>query len=188
MQTVVPGSLAVIDGTKLDGKSVDVTFDGVKAQVLSSSDGRINAIVPVDLGVKTEAQVVVTIDGVASESGKVALAVVAPAIFTGAVYNQDGFPNAPSNPERAGNILQIFATGLPHSSLGMISARIHDREIEVPVFAGPAPGSPGVQQVNIRIPEDLPPMNSEVRVCGAPLTSPSQITCSAGMPIAIREP
>jgi uncharacterized protein (TIGR03437 family) len=187
LATLAPGSLAVIEGTRLSGKLVEARFDGIAAQVLSSSDGRLTVLVPPDLGTRPNAQLQVTVDGVASEVRNVPIAIAAPAIFPDGVFNQDGFANKPDNAERSGNVLQVFATGLPLPSMGTISARIHDREITALVYAGPS-SSPGVQQVNLQIPEDLPAMTTEVLVCGSPVTSPSQSICSAAARVTIRDP
>ena len=100
------------------------------------------------------------------------VAASAPAIFAGAVLNQDWTPNSQTSPAKAGTVLQIFATGLPAS--GTITAKVHDRVITAPYFAGPAPGLPGVQQVNVAIPADLPTMQTFVYVCGNEVCSPAE--------------
>jgi uncharacterized protein (TIGR03437 family) len=108
-------------------------------------------------------------------------------IFPGGVYNADGSANSAARPENVANgVLQIFATGLPQADLGTISARIHDRVVTDLLYAGPAPGTAGVQQVNLRVPADLPAMTTEVFVCGTPHNAPGQTVCSAGVAAAIQ--
>ncbi|MBK5293683.1 MAG: hypothetical protein JJE04_18645 [Acidobacteriia bacterium] len=175
---LTPGSLATLKGTRLGGRNVRVTFNDVPAIVLFSSEGQINLVVPPELALLSSAHMVINADGNISAGQTVPLALAAPAIFTAGILNQDGFPNAPNNPELVGRILQVFATGLPLDRIGVITAKIHDREITTPAYAGAAPGLAGVQQVNFTIPDDLPAMASEVLVCGAPLSSPAERTCS----------
>jgi uncharacterized protein (TIGR03437 family) len=184
---LVPGSLASIQGVKLSGQSVAVTFDGTRAQIINQSDGLLTVVVPAELGFRTSARLAVAVDGASSEEKAVPLAPSAPVIFANSIFNQDGTRNSESNPEGVNRILQIFATGLPTSALGAITARIHGRDILLPYYAGPAPGTPGTQQVNIRIPGDLPAMNSEVEVCGVPVNAPTEPVCSAGAAITIRQ-
>jgi len=176
--TLVPGSRAVIEGLRLGGAQTQVSLDGLQARVLSATDTKVQFVVPEALGFRTTAQLIVTADFVPSEPFAVALAAAAPVIYPDGVLNQDGSPNSAVYPEFVGNIFQVFATGLPAGSLGTLSAKIHDREINQPLYAGPAPGLEGVQQVNFVIPGDLPAMNSEVIVCGWPANAPGQRVCS----------
>lgn len=166
---LAPGSLATIFGTRLGGSAVTVSFDGVPARVLYGGDQQINLQVPEALAGKSTASVVVTADGIASAPYLVTLAAVAPGIF--GVLNQDNSVNGAAAPAVVGSVIQVFATGLPASGAG-VSVKIHDRVITTPLYAGPAPGLLGVQQVNAGIPADLPAMRSEVVVCAAGSCSP----------------
>lgn len=176
---LVAGSLATLWGQHLAGKQVSVAFDGAAANVIFGNDSQINLRVPVDLSGRPSAKATVTVDGIISAPAVVVLADAAPAIFPGAVLNQNYGVNGPDSPAVAGSVLQVFATGLPMS--GIITGKVHDRAILAPEYGGPAPGFPGVQQVNLRIPPDLPTMQTWVYVCGGP-TSAAQ-TCSAPAPI-----
>jgi uncharacterized protein (TIGR03437 family) len=182
---VSAGSLATLMGSNFAGKLVSVTFDGVPATVLFSNGTQINLQVPPELSAKSSAQAIVTVDGIAGGAQAVALTALSPAIFPGAVLNQDYSANGDSAPAAAGSVAQIFATGLANAS--RITAHIHDRDIDVPYFAGPAPGLLGVQQIDIVIPADLPAMTTEVQVCGVvgdqKVCSPSaKITLSHATP------
>ncbi len=180
---VVPGSLATIWGTKLSGKVVLVTFDGLPGKQLYSGDSQINLLVPIELGTKTAANVIVTVDGVPSTAFTIALAPYFPGIFPGAILNQDNSVNSSSVPAKVGSVIQIFATGLP--ATGGITGRIGDRFIAVPYYGGPAPGLPGVQQVNLLVPSDIPTGTTTVSVCGASAVNPGSQTCSPSVPLTI---
>jgi len=179
---VVAGSIATIKGTRFTGKSLAVTFDGVAATILYSNDTQINLQVPESLGTKASAQVVVTVDGVSSPAMTVPLAAVAPAIFANGILNEDSSGNNATSGARVGSIVQIFLTGLA-SPAGTVLVKIHDREDLAPLYAGPAPGLPGVQQVNVVIPGDLPAMMTEALVCG--LNAAGAKVCSAPAPLAL---
>jgi uncharacterized protein (TIGR03437 family) len=161
---VAPGSLATIMGTRFNGKNLNVTFDGFPAKILFANDSQINVLVPAELGVKSTAQAIVAVDGNQSVSQQVSLAPMAPAIFPGAVLNQDYSLNSAGNPAALGSVIQIFATGL--SGAGPITARLASQTITSPYYAGPAPGLLGVQQVNLIIPQDLDVPTLDVALCG----------------------
>src|SRR5262249_57192739 len=95
---VVSGSLATLKGTKFSGKSIAVTFDGVAARILYTSDTQINVQVPDGLGAKSSAQVVVTVDGLSSTPMTVSLAFAAPAICATCILNQDFSVNTATTP------------------------------------------------------------------------------------------
>jgi uncharacterized protein (TIGR03437 family) len=179
---VVAGSIATIKGTKFTGKSLAVTFDGVSATILYSNDTQINLQVPESLGTKASAQVVVTVDGVSSPAATVPLTALAPAIFANGILNEDSSGNNATRGALAGSVVQIFLTGLA-TPAGTVLVKIHDREDLVPVYAGTAPGLPGVQQVNVVIPADLPAMMTEALVCG--LNAAGSKVCSAPAPLAL---
>ena len=123
------------------------------------------------------AQMQITVDGRASVPVQVLLAPSAPAIFTGAILNQDYSQNKPSNPAMVGSVIQIFLTGLPAAGVTGVTGKIHDRDNLTPYYAGPAPGFIGVQQVNLVVPADLPATTTEVKVCAAGVcTSPATLT------------
>jgi uncharacterized protein (TIGR03437 family) len=147
---LVAGSLATLMGSHLSGKSVAVTFDGTPGTLIYSGDTQINLQVPSALGSRNSASLIVTVDGVSSTPMIIPLAVAWPAVFPHGVLNQDGQENTPSTAAKPGDILQIFATGIP--KLATVSAQIGDSQDLVPLYAGEAPTAPGVQQVNVAIP------------------------------------
>ena len=147
---LVPGSLATLMGSHLSGKSVVVTFDGTPAALIYASDTQINLQVPASLVSKTSASLMVTADGVSSTPLIIPLATAWPAVFPHGVLNQDGRENTTAVAAKAGEILQIFATGIPQ--LATVSVQIGDHKDLAPYYAGDAPTAPGVQQVNVAVP------------------------------------
>jgi uncharacterized protein (TIGR03437 family) len=178
---VAPGSMATLGGTQLSGKIVTVTFDGLTAQVLFFNATQINLIVPAGLGSKTSAQVVVTVDGSASAPLTATLAPFAPGIFANGVLNQDYSLNSSKQPAALGSIIQIYATGL--SGMGVITAKIGTLAIAQPYYGGPAPGIPGMQQIDLILPSNLTGSSVNVSVCGGP--SAAQVVCSPPVPAAL---
>jgi uncharacterized protein (TIGR03437 family) len=184
---IVADSLVVLWGRDLGGNAVVVTFDSIPADVLYDGQNQINVHVPATvIGHKSNfgwlnATVSVTVDGQTSPPYSAGILDLAPAIFTGGVVNQDGTVNSDSAPAPTGTVVAVYATGL--STSGKITAKIHDRDVPNPDYAGPAPTVPGVQQVNIRIPQDLPTMQTYVYVCGSTAANPGQQVCSPAQKI-----
>ena len=147
---VVSGSLATVMGSNLSGKNVSVTFDGSPASLLYTSSTQINLQVPAGLGVKTSTSMVVTVDGNSGAPVSVPLAPAWPSIFTPGVLNQDNTVNATVTPAKAGTAIQIYATGIPDGAT--VWASIGGPGQIAPLYAGPAPGIAGMQQVNVMVP------------------------------------
>lgn len=160
---VVPGSLTTLMGTALTGKNISVAFNNVPATVLFSNDTQVNLLVP-DLSSAASAQLVVSVDGIASSPTTVTVAPFEPAIFPNALLNLDGTANNASNPAAPGSFVYFFATGL--SGNGPITVRIGDHDLGPLYYAGPAPSLPGVQQVNLAIPQDMAIGTGNLYVCG----------------------
>jgi uncharacterized protein (TIGR03437 family) len=177
---LVAGSLATLMGTHLSGKIVAVTFDGVPATLLYTSDTQINLQVPATLGAKPSAILIVTVDGVSSAAVTVPLAPASPAVFAHGVFNQDNSENTNSAAAKVGDILQIFATGIP--KVATISVQIGAHKDLIPVYAGDAPTAPGVQQVNVAIPDGVTGP-SNVLVCA---TTTGQQYCSPAYSITVK--
>jgi uncharacterized protein (TIGR03437 family) len=179
---LAPGSLATLMGSGLAGSAVEVTFNGVPGKLLYTSATQLNLQLPAALAGKTSVQAVVTVDGQTSTPTTVTLAAVAPAIFSNGILNQNYSVNSSAKPAAPGSVIQIFATGLASPGSGAITARIANRDVLAPYYAGPAPGIPGVQQVNILLPADLPAGAAQVEVCAIG-SDPTQRICS--MPASV---
>lgn len=181
---VVAGELATIWGTNLAGQNVTVTFNGIQANVLYSGAQQINVRIPPALAGQSSAQVVVTVDGSGSAPYTVTLTSAAPAIFTPGVLNQDNTVNSPSRPAALGSVLQIFGTGIPDSGAG-VTVTIQNRSNLVPLYAGAAPGLPGMQQINVVVPADIQAVTSNLMVCVA--GAGGQPSCSQPESIALKQ-
>jgi uncharacterized protein (TIGR03437 family) len=154
-----------------------VLFDGIAAPLLYAGPTQINTIVPKEVWGQdfTHLQIVTpsgTIDG-----PLLAVRPAVPSIFqnsqTGlaAALNQDGSPNSPQNPAKAGSIVTIFASGggtsawnngqlVPITQAGPASLPVAvlaagRTSLEV-LYAGDAPGLvAGAMQINFHLPEKL---------------------------------
>jgi uncharacterized protein (TIGR03437 family) len=181
---LAPGSLATLMGSLFSGQNLSVTFNGIAAKVLFSNATQINLVVPSSLAGQSTAQVVVTADGVASAPFTVNLAAFAPGIFNPGILNQDNTLNSAKQPAAPGSVIQIFATGL--SGTGVITAKIGSQVVTQPYYAGPAPGIPGLQQVDLILPADLSGTSVNVSVCGG--ATAAQAVCSPAVAVAIAQP
>jgi uncharacterized protein (TIGR03437 family) len=183
---LVRGSLGTIKGTNLGGSGLNVSFDGMPARVLYSGADQINFQVPAELGTRASSQLTVTVNGVSSLPQSVALANAGPAVFTPGILNQDNSVNVASAPALAGSVVQIFTTGLmPPDGSGTIDAKIAGRSGLIPLYAGQAPGIPGVQQVNVLVPADLSAQSADLTICST--TADGQHVCSPAVKISIRQ-
>ncbi|MFN7994188.1 MAG: hypothetical protein U0Q18_11325 [Bryobacteraceae bacterium] len=182
---VVPGSLATVWGTNFAGQNVLVAFDGTAAKLLYTGAKQINLRVPPELSGHTSSQMIVTVDGSSSAPMTVQLVPFGPAIFTPGVLNQNNTVNASTVPGPAGTVLQVFGTGIPDSN-GTVSVKIQGHDHLVPLYAGAAPGLPGLQQVNVAIPTDVPAGASTLTIC---VTGPdNQTACSQPESIWVSRP
>ncbi|MEO8368898.1 MAG: hypothetical protein ABI806_06855 [Candidatus Solibacter sp.] len=177
---LIPGSITTLMGTHLTGKNVAVTFDGIPARLFYTGETQINLLVPPSLGSKTSVSMVATVDGESSASTMVPVAAAWPAVFAHGVLNQNGSENLPQVAAKSGDVLQIFATGIPQSAT--VAVQFGDRKGFVPVYAGEAPGIPGVQQVNVAVPDGVTgPVT--LKLCAA---IGAQETCSPAAQITVR--
>jgi uncharacterized protein (TIGR03437 family) len=179
---LVPGSLAAIFGSGLDGEQVSVTFDGTAAPLLYKSPTQINLQVPASIAGETSSQMMVDVNGQFSAPQTVPLAVVAPGIFNPGVLNQNGTLNTASNPAARGTTIEILGTGLISQGSGAISAVIGGQTITNLSSAGPLPGVPGVQQVTVAIPTGIPAGATQVEVCAS---APGQVQPVCSMPASV---
>ena len=97
-----------------------VTFDNIPAACAHlHQEYQVSVMVPYEITGRATTSMVVSYNGAAS--APLQLVVVNAAVVStpltragtgqGAILNQSGTVNGPSNPEAAGNIIQIFATG-----------------------------------------------------------------------------
>jgi uncharacterized protein (TIGR03437 family) len=179
---VVGGSLSTIKGSNFGGKTVTVTFDGEAATLLYTSASQINLIVPADVAAKSTTQLVVTVDGVPSSAQTLQVASAWPGIFAGGVVNQDNSVNAPAAGAAPGSVIQIYATGIPDGAT--VTALIGSQKNLVPLYAGPAPGIPGVQQVNVTVPANAGGGSTALAICAT--GAGGQQYCSTGFALNVQ--
>jgi uncharacterized protein (TIGR03437 family) len=64
-----------------------------------------------------------------------------------------------------------------------VSVEIAGHKDLIPLYAGSAPDVPGVQQVNVAIPEDVPSGAAQLIICAA---TPGQQYCSSPYTLAVQ--
>lgn len=153
---------------------------------------------PWSQAIKDATEVSVRVGGVATNTFTNSLAADAPGIFVtnaanqAAAVNQDGTPNSPSNPAAPGSIIAIYGTGggptNPAGQTGALSPLIQapltlsvtvqiDAQNAQVMYAGAAPGLiSGVFQINILIPDTMPPGTAYLSVTIESIASPTAPT------------
>jgi len=158
-----------------------IMIDNGSIDVIYASSGQLNAIVPSGTGTTGTATIQVSADlSFPTAAWSIPLAPSAPSIFTlnatgvgpGAIVNQDGSINTPSNPASRGTAIQIYATGggptSPASNAGDVAKTAASLTLPVTLtiggenaqvlYAGNAPGEVvGLVQINAMIPQTLTP-------------------------------
>ena len=174
-QRVAPGGIAALFGTDLAGGAytadgvplppglggATVTVGGQAAPLYFVSPGQINLLVPAN---PVDNRVVVRREGVESAPLTATLALNSPGLFTAdgktaAALHADGAAVTSQSPATRGETVQVFGTGkglrnpailapdfLPVVRVGGVSAEVK--------YWGPAPGWPGMDQVNVVVPAD----------------------------------
>jgi uncharacterized protein (TIGR03437 family) len=153
-----PGSL-VADRVPLPFTlgGVSVTVGGTPAAIYSLSNvngqEQVSFLVPAEIAGRTSATVIVTRDGQASTGVDVPVLAVQPGVYTSGgqaivVRNSDYTLHAPR-----GDYVFLYASGLGAVTAASVTLAGLPCDIQ---FAGPAPGFPGVYQVNFRIPPNVP--------------------------------
>ncbi len=176
---IVAGSRAAINGDSFNAQNLLVALDGNPVAILEQQRTRLLILVPGALAGKSTAVLTISAAGTQTASFVVNVADVAPAILPGGVLNLDYSVNSANAPAIAGSAFQVFATGLPLN--GTITGRVHDIDIFQPLYAGPAPGAIGIQQVNLQIHPAFLTFQTFIYVCGQ-VPNGSRI-CSPAVPI-----
>lgn len=146
---IAPGGLISIFGQGFDPAPAGTTVEvnGIAAEVSYVGPGQINARMPFVLPGEATLQVR-TPAGVNGETPVTVLA-TAPRFFPGLVFHADWTPVSAAAPAAAGEVLISFLTGLgPDAG---VAAAWGGRPAHV-LYAGPAPGFPGLDQLNFRVP------------------------------------
>jgi len=138
-----------------------VFFDGVAAPVIYTSAAQVAAIVPSITG--NAASVEVRYQGKTAAAFSVPLVQFAPALFTydstgrglAAAINQDHSYNSLTSSAVPGDTVTLFATGdgLASQPSAPVTVTIGGVAAQV-LHVGPAPGLPGVTQIDVKVPLD----------------------------------
>jgi uncharacterized protein (TIGR03437 family) len=167
---------------------VSVAFNGLSAPLLYIASGQINAQLPFEISSNSSVNVVVNNNGVLSTPQNVDVSPYAPGVFTLGGYavaiHSDGSLAAPagsiaqvaSRPAVPGETLQILATGLgpvnPPATTGNNSLDMLRHTVATPsvliggslaqvTFSGLSPQFVGVYQLNVIVPVNASPGDSE---------------------------
>jgi uncharacterized protein (TIGR03437 family) len=185
--TVAPGSYAVLYGLNLAGTNVGVTFNGLAATIVYKNATQINLVVPTALGTQQAAAVVVTVDGVVSNSFRTSLTLNSPGIFTpGLVNYDDNSINDARHPAARGSFVIVFFTGLTIPLTGQVTVNIGGQTNLIPAFAGAQPTLPALDQVNILLPASMPATTSPVPIQVCIPGSTGQQVCSNAVNLYVK--
>jgi uncharacterized protein (TIGR03437 family) len=162
---LTPGGIATIFGSNLSGSArPEVLVNGAVVQTFYADPRQINFLVP-DIAADAANVIVRTAAG-ASEAIRVPLTTVQPGVFFdiasgfGAILVSGTAQVTQQRPVAAGEIIEIYATGLGSVRAGASGTRetlarpqvtIAGAPAEV-LFSGLAPGFEGLYQVNVRVP------------------------------------
>ena len=199
---LAPGALDQNGMVSTSVAGVRVLFDGVPAPLVYATATQCSAVVPYFGAVKPITHVQVEYLGARSDPLEVAVTPTAPGLFTadttgkgpGAVLNEDGVTrNSVATPAAAGSIVVLWGTGEGVTDPPGVDGRFAGDVLPRPVapvsvdiggspatveYAGAAPwNSPGLFQVNARIPASVQPGNAvPVHVKIGSLTSQDGVT------------
>jgi uncharacterized protein (TIGR03437 family) len=187
---VAAGSFVALYGLNLVPKTAvpaTVTFNGFPGtisydgQPSASAPTQINVLVPAGLGSVATAGVVATIDGVVSNTFPLNLVANAPAVFNPGILNQDNSVNLASIPASRGDIVQIFLTGLATPVTLPVTVNVGTQSLtgNQIIFAGAVPSIPGLEQVNVQVPNSLAFTGNSVPLSICVALSGTQQACSA---------
>ncbi len=138
---------------KLGGATVRVA--GRAVGLTYASPGQINAVLPEDAtGLVT---LIVSTDR-SQHAVNLLIEPAVPALFTSAVRPSDYSLITPAAPAHAGEILVLFATGLGRGDQ-LVTANVNGQPAKV-LYGGPAPVYPGLDQINLELPQNLSPAPS----------------------------
>ncbi|MBI2686268.1 MAG: hypothetical protein HYX27_08125 [Acidobacteria bacterium] len=170
--TVAPGMLATLRGEAFGASEpasatltdkgwpklladVDVYVDGEAAPLLYVSATQINLQIPASVAGRSTADIQVFHRGTLRAKSSAAVAAAVPGVFAAAV-NENGSVNSALNPAARGSISSLYATGTGILPTESIEIRVGAMTAQL-IWAGPAPGIPGLTQVNFRLPTGFYP-------------------------------
>lgn len=174
---VAPGMLVEISGSGARGEA-RVFFGELESPAVTLRGGALLAVVPETIrGSAAGLEVSVVWQSESRGSASVALAEANPGLFARAGWlaalSGDGLLLDAETPAPRGSVVTMFATGTGIAQ--PLRLRVGDWDAEI-VFAGPAPGLPGLWQINARLPAGFfPPGRYEVRLEAGSARSPAGV-------------
>lgn len=163
----------------LELAGVRVTVNGRAAGLYGLANVRgteqVNFVVPAETAGAATASVVISRDGEAGAPVEVPVLAAQPGIFPAIVHHAENTLVTADNPVRPGEILYFYATGFE----GPAQVTLGGEGVEV-LYSGPAPGFPGVQQINLRAPAALSGGAADLKITAAGLESPAVRVATAG--------
>jgi uncharacterized protein (TIGR03437 family) len=155
--SVAPGEIITIFGSGFVANQTQLLFDGNATTISYSGTSQINALTPVTLTPNSNTEISIVVNGAKVADFNSSVAAAIPGIFTtgngtgpAAVNNQDGTVNSAANPAARGSIVSLYATGggVGVSAVGLTIGGYTAQLL----YAGPAPGLPGLMQINAEVP------------------------------------
>ena len=184
---IAPGSYVALFGLNLNGANVGVQFNNLAASVIYDSAGQINLIVPPTL-TGTSAQVVVTVNGQASNSFTIALT---PQSARNLYSGNPEFRQQREHGVESRHTRQLY-TGLSHRpcdasvATGSVTVNIGGQTGVVPLFAGAQGTLQALDQVNVTVPASLALTGSSVPLAVCVTTTPGQPVCSNAVSLYVQ--
>lgn len=159
---IAPGSFAAAFGTFPPG-TLALSVNGGPAVLVAATPSQLVFVVPANVGIG-QATLEVRQNGQTISSGKFQVTPTGPGLFVaapvsaqpGAILNQDNGLNTSASTAARGSVLQIYGTGYgPLDSSGQAAANVWIANLPAMVlYSGPAPGVPGLWQINVQVPDD----------------------------------
>jgi uncharacterized protein (TIGR03437 family) len=191
---------------------VQVSFDGQAAPLIYAQSRQINAVAPVELDGRASTSIRVQYNGIAFGPVVVPVTFAAPELFRlhpgvstrAAALNQDGTVNSSTNPAPRGSIVSLYATGFGLTTPGCLTGALNppsaaNLRATVSSWATPpgvpqvlyAGGAPtllcGVEQINLRIPDQVPqPLNAVQVTLSVQLQNQFGANTTQGTTIAVK--
>jgi len=163
---VAAGAFETIYGVNLAGgqtNGAQVLLNGAALPLLYVSDTQINFYVPQSAPQGSAMLTVVTPSG-AKATDTVDVVLAQPGIFSGGVLHAGTGVSALTSPVHAGDYIEIYCTGLgPTQTVGAFQETVLSPIVFIgatpvqPAYSGLSPGSTGLYQVNVQVPERIAP-------------------------------
>lgn len=183
---IAPGEIVSIFGTGFVPGQTQLLFDQTAATIFYTGTNQINALVPSNLPPNSNTQISVTVNDALAGGAVAPVVSASPGIFTvangtgqAAAVNEDGSSNSSANPALRGSVIVLYGTGQGQNP-DSVGVTIGGYTAEL-LYAGPAPGFPGLMQINARVPGGFAP----VGILPVVLTV-GTAAAQAGVTIAVR--